>query len=328
MIALVCFACALAAAAAIEIVLPGRAVYHAGWFNVALSALVVMTFVTARKELVRSREPRALWATIALATGAAIAGFATVANGLLAPDDQTVVGAPGQRVVVQSLGTLAFPLASVGGSAALVTLEGPRHRRLEIGERRRDVGNFIVRAVERDVAYVEASDLRGNRLTITQPSGSVFLSPVLLMQHRQTIAGMDLPYDSFNVPAARRVIKAVLFTPAQAATLSHGVVPGGDAAVLFAVDDEKEKPLRNAIALSVGGRTVRAGGLSLRGAIARYPAVEVAAAPNAVATGAAVLIVFGGLLALISRPALLTRDDRANVAHDDAPGGGLDPSRG
>jgi hypothetical protein len=327
-IALACFAFALAAAAVAEIALPGRAVYHAGWFNVALSAMVVMTFVAARKELVRSRDPRALWAAIALTTGAAIAGFAAVASGLLAPDDATIVGAPGQRVRVESLGTLSFPLASAGAPAAVVMLERPRHRHLEIGDRRRDVGNFVVRTFERDVAYVEASDARGSRLTITQPAGSVFLSPVLLMQHRQTIAGMDLPYDSFDVPAVRRVVKAVLFTPAQAATLSHGVVPGGDAAILFAVDDENEKPLRNAIALSVGGRTVRAGGLSLRGASAQYPAVEIASTPNVVATGAGVLLVFGGLLALLVRPALPPRDDRANVAHDDAPGGGLDPSRG
>jgi hypothetical protein len=149
-----------------------------------------------------------------------------------------------------------------------------------------------------------------------------------MMQHRQTIAGMDLPFDSFNVPAARRVVKAVLFTPEQAAALSHGLGSTGDASVLFAVDDENDRPLPNAIALSAGGKPVTVGGLSLRAVVTQYPAVEVVAAPNVIATVLGGLLVAGGLLALLMRPVLLTGDDRSNVSQDDAALGKLDPSRG
>jgi hypothetical protein len=320
-------AVAVIAAVAIQVVLPGRSIYHTGWYNVALSGIVVVTVIAGRRQLRRTKAPRARWATIAILFGTAVAGFAGVLSGLFAPDNQTFVGAPGQRIRVESLGTLAFPLASIGAPATSVSLERPLHRKVEVGERRSDAGSFILRAVQRDVAWVEARDSRGNRLTVTQPTGAAFLSPVLLMEHRQTIAGMDLPFDSFTVPAARRVVKAVLFSSSQAAALEHGLASSGDA-VLFAVDDENERPLPNAIALSTGGKAVAVGGLSLRGVVAQYPAVEVVAAPNLVATILGSLLVVGGSLALLFAPVLLAGDDRSNVSDDDAALGELDPSRG
>jgi hypothetical protein len=136
------------------------------------------------------------------------------------------------------------------------------------------------------------------------------------MEHRQAIAGVELPYDSFNVPAASRIVKAVMFTPAQAAMLLHGAL-AGRSAVLFAIDDENDRPLPHAIALSAGGEAVRAGGLILRGTVATYPAVEVAATPNVLATA------FGAILVLAGALALLTGDDRAHVPQDDAARGEL-----
>lgn len=315
------------AAVAVQLVLPGQSVYHAGWYNVALCGLVIVSLIAGRRELRRVKAPRARWATIGILFGTAIVGFAGVLSGLFAPDNQTFVGAPGERIHVESLGTLSFPLASIGAGATSVSLERPLHGKVEVGERRSDAGSFILRAVQRNVAWVEARDPRGSRLTVTQPAGAAFLSPVLLMEHRQTIAGMELPFDSFNVPAARRVVKAVLFTPAQAAALAHGLGSSGDAAVLLAVDDEKERPLPNAIALSTGGKAVTVGGLSLRAVVTQYPAVEVVAAPNLVATVLGGLLVVGGILALVIRPVLLTGDDRSNVSQDDAALRKLDPSR-
>jgi hypothetical protein len=302
-------------AVAFEILLPGQAVYHAGWYNVALGAVVVVTLLAGRRLFRRTNSQRARIAVAAVALGAALAGFAGIASGLLAPDNQTVIGAPGESVPVESLGVLAFPLTSsdarTSGSVTLVPrFGGP----ITIGAHARDTGNFILRTISRNVAYVEARDLRGNRLTITQPEGAAFLSPVLMLEHRQTIAGIDLPFDSFNVPAARRVVKAVMFTAAQAAMLLHGV-DAGEPAVLFAVDDENERPLPHAIALSAGGRAARAGDLSLQAVVAGYPAVEVVAAPNLVATVFGTLLVIGGAIALV---AALTGNDRANVSQHDA----------
>jgi len=81
----------------------------------------------------------------------------------------------------------------------------------------------LVRAA-RDFANavaVSAANGRGERLTVTQPSGAAFLSPVLLMEQTQSIAGMDVRYDSFAVPAVNRLVRAVLFNPQQAAQLHN-----------------------------------------------------------------------------------------------------------
>lgn len=285
------------AAVVIELVLPGRAVYHSGWYNVALAALAIVAVIAGRRQLRRAGDARIRFAVGAMVAGGAVAALAGVASGLLAPDDQTFVGAPGQRLRVESLGVLAFPLASSESAASgAVTLDRPLRGAAAIGERPYYAGNFVLREIPRDVVYVEARDPRGNRLTVTQPTGSVFLSPVLLMEHRQTITGMDLPYDSFSVPAAQRVVKAVMFSAAQAAMLQRGGAQLGEPAVLFAVDDENQRPVANAIALSAGGRDVRAGGLVLRGEAMTYPAIAVSATPNLVATAFAALLVLGGII--------------------------------
>lgn len=307
MIGLGTAALAVAAAAVVEILVPGHALYHAGWFNVLLLALVATALIAARRCYRRAAPANAGIAPAVIAAGVVIAGVAAAASGLFAPDNQTLIGAPGQRLRVESLGVLVFPLATGDTSPASVTLERPLHAAVLIGASRHEAGNFILRTLPRNVVSVEARDLRGNRLTVTQPSGTAFLSPVLLMEHRQTIAGLDLPYDSFNVPALQRVVKAILFTPAQAAMMLHGDAASGESAVLFAVDDEKERPVPHAIALSTGGRAARAGGLTLRGSVQTYPAVEVVAAPNLLATIAGALLVIGGLVASFQRPATIAR---------------------
>lgn len=298
---LVAAALAVAVAVVVEIALPGNALYHAGWYNVLLVALAVVTFVAGRRQFRGARSVPARVAIVTVIAGTAVTGLAGVASGLLGPENQSYVGAPGQRLVVESLGMLVFPLSSTDASASgRVTLERPLHASIAIDERPRYAGSYVVHAIPRSVVYVEARDVAGNRLTVTQPTGSAFLSPVLLMQHHQTIAGLDLPYDSFNVPAARRVVKAVMFTAGQAAMLLHGGAQAGEPAVLFAVDDEHDRPLPHAIALSAAGRAVRVGGLVLQATVASYPAVEVISAPNILATALGALLVLGGLAALIS----------------------------
>jgi hypothetical protein len=293
-------ALALALGAIVELALPGQPVYHAGWYNVLLSALVVVTIAAARKRFRAAAAPRTRFAILAIVFGAATAGVAAVANGLLAPDNQTFVGAPGERIRVEGLGVLVFPIVADAERTPSVSLQRALHAPIEIGARARDAGGFVLRASQRDVVYVEARDVLGNRLTVTQPRGASFLSPVLMMRHRQNIAGLDLPYDSFNVPAARRVVKAVLFTPAQAAMLLRRTETNGQGAVLFAVDDERDRPLPHAIALSAGGRAVRVGGLWLRATVAGYPAVEVVATPNVAAVAIGTLLVLGGTIALFT----------------------------
>ncbi len=291
-------ALALVAGVGVEIALPGRAVYHAGWYNVALVALAILTVAAARKRFRAAGTARTRAAVVVLTIGATIVAVAGVASGLFGPDDQTIVGAPGQRVRVEGLGVLSFPFAGSSNADVVVTLERPLRPALPIGTRPSNAGSFILRGVPRDVAYVEARDPSGGPLTVTQPQGAAFLSPVLLMQHRQNIAGLDLPFDSFNVPAARRVVKAVLFTPAEAAMLLQGRSRPGQAAVLFAVDDESGRLQRNGIALSAGGGSVRAGGLALRATVESYPSVEIVSSPNLIATALGALLVFGSIVVL------------------------------
>jgi len=291
-------ALAVAGAVLVQLLSPGHAVYHAGWYNVLIAALIVVACIAGRRLARAGSAPRRLSIALVLA-GTGIVGFAGLASGLLGADNETFVGAPGERVRVASLGVLVFPTAVSDGRGSAVRLERPLHAPLQVGTRSRDAGDFVLRAQPRPVVYVQARDASGNRLTITQPQGTAFLSPVLLMQHQQPLAGLNLPYDSFNLPAARRIVKAVMFSPAQAALLLHGGAEPGEPAVLFAVDDENERPLPHAIALSAAGRAVRVAGLTLQGDVTTYPAVEVIAVPNLLGTAFGTLLVLGGLIALI-----------------------------
>ena len=288
-----------------QLILPGKAEYHAGWYNVLLVALVAVAAIAARRYFAALQTSRARLAAWAVVAGAVICAAAGVASGLFGADTRTYVGAPGQRMRADDLGgSLVFPFAEDAG--AEVALERPLHRPIAIGGNARNAGSFILRARPREIVFVEARDARGNRLTITQPTGAVFLSPALLMQQRQTIAGMDLPFDSFAVPAARRIVKAVLLDPQQAAMLSQAAALPGKAAVLFAVDDENDRPLPHAIALSAGGRPAAAAGLILQGTVATYPAVEAVSSPALVAVAVGTLLALAGLAGTLAarRPTL------------------------
>lgn len=292
---------------ACEILFPGRDFYHYGWFNVALAALVVACLLAARKPFRTAQSARSRIGIVAIAFGAAIAGFAGVASGLLAPDNRVVVGAPGANVRVDELGgTLAFPL-KIAGSAPLDVVLTRSGRATAIGATGRNIGAFFLRQIPRDVVYVEAADRRGASLTVTQPNGATFLSPVLLMQQRQKIpdTNLDLPFDAFAVPAAHRNVKAVLFTAQQAAML-HPMAGVQAQAVLFAVDDEDDRPLPGAIALARDGETVDIGGIHLRAGAFSYPAIEFVAVPSLVTVVLGALAIVGGFL--------LKNEDKAEVS--------------
>ena len=299
--ALVLFAPLTLAIVACEIFFPGRDFYHYGWFNVALAGLVVASLLAARAPFRAAKTAPSRIGVAGIAFGVVIAGFAGVVNGLLAPDTRVVIGAPGANVRVDDLGgSLAFPLkASAGGGSPDVVLN--RSGRLTtIGASGGSSGNFSLRQIPRDVVYIEAADRRGASLTVTQPNGATFLSPVLLMQQLQKIpdTNLDLPFDAFAVPAAHRNVKAVLFSAAQAAMM-HSAAGAQGQAVLFAVDDEDDRPIPGAIAFAHNGETVDIAGLRLRSEVFRFPAIEVIAVPSpsavilaALALGAGFLIVF------------------------------------
>jgi hypothetical protein len=256
----------------IEVVVPGRGIYHAGWYNVALAALAICAIASLR------RAPL-------VAFGIGAIAFAGIASGLLGPDTRIVIGAPGTSLRVDEAGeTLVFP---------------PLHADQPIGTSR-FTATALLRSVPRTVVAIAAFDRRGAHLTITQPTGAAFLSPVLLMQNTQTIAGFTLPYDTFAVPAAHRIVKAVLFSAAQAASMPalstvHGPV------VLFDLEDDTGASIPHGIGVAPDGQLILLGDLGLRASVTSYPAIEVTSIPDLAVVAAGFLAILIGAL-LTRRP--------------------------
>lgn len=283
---------AVAAAVLVQFALPDRPVYHAGWYNVAIVAAIALALSRAN-HLMKASEARGRIAVAAAAFGCAAVGIAGVASGLLGPDTQTIVGAPGSSARVDAIGrTLDFPSLNDAHSV-----------------RTRVAGaSLLLRPVLHPVVEIEAYDVRGGRLTITQPSGTAFLSPVLLMQSRQTIAGLNVPVDAFSVPAIHRSVRAVLFSAQEAAQLRAAQGQPGPA-VLFDVEDEAGRSLPHGLVLARDGQTATAAGLRLRPQVAQFPEFEAIAIPNVFAVGL-------GIAAILIGAALLLRPTNRSARRD------------
>jgi hypothetical protein len=251
---------------------PGLALYHYGWYN----ALNVAFFIVAALQLRTLRRTQAARITgiIVAAFGGAMVVFAGVASGLMGPDTHTVVGAPGASVRDDDAGgSFVFPL-----QGAEVRFERGRSAVVVDGGRRY-TGGFVFWQEPRTVVAITAADPKGNHLTITQPTNASFLSPVLLMQQSTTIAGMDVRFDSFAVPALSRSVRAVLFSAQQAAQLHSSAIVEGQPAVLFSVSDQQDRAIKNGIGIVAPGAQRLIGGLLLGANVQSYPAIVVASAP-------------------------------------------------
>lgn len=262
-------AVAVIAMTAAEYITPGKPVYHYGWYCALFLAFALVSLLKLRSVKMRG--------AAFLSAGTAVVAVAAAASGLLGPDTTTVTGAPGASVANADLGgSLQFPVAANASSETVVKLlRGSRAT--DVGTRRY-LANAVLWQEPRTVVYVEVRDKRGNRLTVTQPTGASFLSPVLLMQNTTEVAGMQVSVDSFTVPAASRAVKAVLFTPSQAAQL-HTSRPMDGYAILYAVSDASDHVIPGGIGLVPSGESLSRGGVDIRGAVASYPAVVVASAP-------------------------------------------------
>ncbi|MGZ3495990.1 MAG: hypothetical protein ACXWNK_01930 [Vulcanimicrobiaceae bacterium] len=282
---------------------PGRDLYHYGWYNAAIAALIV--YAVLRLRGIRREQPRYVGALAIALFGAGIIAFAGIASGLLGPDTQTIVAAPGASVRNDEIGgTFVFPLPQNG----TIDASGDSEVRLQrggsttsIGARgRRYLGGFVLWQTPRAVAYVEAQDARGNHLTITQPTNATFLSPVLIFSQTTTIAGMTVPVDTFTVPAAGRIVKVVLFNPQQAAQLHAASPIIGSPALLFAVSDQKDRILPGGIGVVAAGKQIELGGMRLRAEVGTYPAVVLAAAPYLPVLAIGLFVLAIGVVRLIA----------------------------
>lgn len=252
-----------------QIAMPGRDVYHYGWYNALDAALIVLAARGIRKSL----PPQKL-----MFAGGALIVLAGVASGLLGADTQTIAGAPGSTVTSRDFGAIDFPTDASQIPARRYTMFA------------------VFTAQPHDVVHVQAYDARGNHLTITQPAnpGFPFLSPVLLMQHTSRVAGFDVQTDEFVLPAVSRTVKAVLFTPSQIAMLNTRL-PAGAPGVLFDVQPG------GAIAMVSSGEEKAVGGVRLRADVVNYPQLQAASIPFLPLSGAGVIVLAAGLLRSQSR---------------------------
>jgi len=261
-------------------------------------ALVLAVVPVARHLLAARRRTGRRWAGFAIAlAGALIVAIAGLASGVLGPDTQTVARAPGTVAPLPDLGAAAFfpnvDAPALARADARIVLRRRNARDLEVGSGERLYFGAAALTTEFQTAvYVEGRNLRGERITVTQPVGAAFLSPILLFPERVTIAGQALPADTFAAPAVHRQVRAFYFSK-DASRRSHRA-PDRDA-VLFAVDDESGKPVARSIAFAVSGQEVELGGLRLRPTLGRYPALVVSAVPYPAAVWLGGLLFAGGL---------------------------------
>jgi hypothetical protein len=263
------------------------------WFHswqysgvLVLAALPLFGFIGSFRN--NANEARAQRALVAI-VGALVCVAAGIGSGLLGPDSATLARAPGTTLKLPDSGVaVTFPnvdaAALVRGDARLALSErdsasgdlGPGGRRF--------IGATALELRAQPAAYVEARDLKGRHLTITQPTGAAFLSPVLMFTDQIPLEGKTYPADQFAVPAARRQVRAVLFNVKDMPTGPHGPPasadgkPKGDA-LLFAVADELGRGLPDGIGFAPPGKDIELGGVRLRGTLGTYPALVTSSVP-------------------------------------------------
>lgn len=316
---------ALAAVVSITLVLvqylaPQWAGFHTWQYSAALA--IAGTAVGAYALGARRGEDGERGARLAIsALGTLVIIVAGIASGLLGPDSQVIARAPGTVAPLGDVGAAAFfPIADPaaiarGDGHVLLRRRGAAEIDIAPGQRR-FVGATAIELVPKIAAYVEARTQAGQHLTITQPTNSAFLSPVLLFSSEVAIAGKTLPSDAFAVPALHRQIKAFYFAKGApgAAASAHGQAVGG-ASLLFAVDDDGGRLVPGGIGFAASGQQVDLGGLALRATLGTYPALAISAVPVPQALWVGAVLILGGLgLAFTRIPANVTQRTSGRVA--------------
>ena len=116
---------------------------------------------------------------------------------------------------------------------------------------------------------------------------------MLLTESTQNIDGLDLPFDSFAVPAEHRIVRAVLFSQAQAASMP-ALASAHAPVVLFELEDDTGVSIPHGIGIAPDGNSVVLGGLRLHPTVLTYPAIEVISIPDLAAVAAGALAILLG----------------------------------
>lgn len=276
-------------------VVPARDWYH-GWQYTVILAIAILVMLAHALRGWRGKDG-ANGGRIALALAGAIAvAVAGLLSGLIGPDTVTVVGTPGTVTPVPDLGVAAFFAAAdpqtIPRGDATVILRRRGAGPLDVGPRPVPVGLSVAFTQSRPAAYVVVRNDRGERLTITQPNNSSFLSPVILFRQSQQIHDSTFPLDTFAVPAAQRVVRILYFSAADLATFRHdpdAPAPTEPGAILSVADDAGAQ---RGITMAASGREAAIAGLRVTVTLGTYPVLQVASAPQPI-------VMLGGLLLFI-----------------------------
>jgi hypothetical protein len=265
------------------------------WEYATVLAVGMLLAGSAAWGAMRGRQDREAAGTAIAGLGALLALLCGLASGLLGPDSQTYLRGPGTVLPLPDAGVAAaFPIADaaeIASGESTIDLRKRDHTVEPVpAGARAIVGSFAVEAERRAAAFVRVTDAAGRHMTVTQPSGAAFLSPVLLFPNSVRIGGNDVVADSFTVPALARTIKAIYF-PATALALTRGHADlGGKDAVLFVVDDPQGKLVSGGIGLATSGGRVRLAGLSVWPTLGSYPELVVSPVPPPAGFGLSLVI--------------------------------------
>lgn len=260
------------------------------WLHTEKYAIVALLLLALLVRLVvlRLRAGAALDApreeTIAHA-GVALALCAALLCCLLAPEPRLWEGMPTQSLDLGGEGLQAlFPAGAVALDAPQtmrlgLSAAGDRRLTLE-GQRPLLIRDRILSVEPHVVATIEARGMGGDRLTITQPLGSRFLSPMLTFPSTTEVAGLPLPTDLFAIPAHGRTVRAFLVTTALMRDSRIARMSGGRAGVLWAVEDRNGRSLVHGIGFAGDGSPTRLADVVLMPHLGLFPALRVASVPE------------------------------------------------
>ncbi|HYW53229.1 MAG TPA: hypothetical protein VE826_04615 [Dongiaceae bacterium] len=282
-IAALAVAAIVIALAAAQDLYPRTPLYHTWQYALALAIGLTVTLAYANGAR-RGNDGTAGKRLLLAMAGAVVAGLAGLASGLLGPDTATVAGTPETVVPIPALAAAAF-FGSADADTIARGSAGVIVRRKTAGEialapsARRILGESLLYLEPQPAAYVDAYDERGAHLTVTQPTNTAFLSPVLLFRQRQRIGALDVPFDTFATPALHRVVRALYFTPRDLAQFNRANAGSKEPALVLTAADDAGKPL--GITLASSGSDVSIAGMRVRATVGTYPALAVASAPPA-----------------------------------------------
>ena len=285
-------------------VVPQTPLYHRWQYALVLTICLVVIVAYANRARTGGDGVAGRRLVVAM-IGAAIVDVAGLAAGLLGPDTAQVIGTPGTVTPIPALGAAAFfgPAdagAIAAGSASVILRRRDANEMTLAATSRHLLGESLVYLEPRIAAYVDVADERGSHLTVTQPTNTSFLSPVLLFRDRQRIGTFDVPFDTFATPARHRVVRALAFSAHDLAQFDHSGTrfdtsrPG----LILSLSDDQNRPI--GITLAPSGREITFAGLRIRATIGTYPALAIASAPPSwmLAVGIA-LFVAGGIWSMI-----------------------------